>query len=376
MKSKTIRVSYPLTPKNAPAWIRQHTCVNNYIQRLQCHKNNVACDIYLYCKHTGYTPEQLLELKKDYADYRAEQLLDNFAADETLKMPATKKKKVITSVRAFYRVNYRQLQAEAGHFELQQPQQRTLPTKEELQRIYHEACFTMRDKAVFAVSSCTAIARETLSHLRWDMLEPNWQTQLTPHISIPGIYLKGHGLGKYRNVRQETFLTPFARDVLKQYRAWYTKKFGYIWKPDDHIFLHIHMPLAGQPLDDKDVGQSLHYITKRSNGRYQSHDGRRIVQTALESVGCPNNWIKKIKGRKCAGEEAPYSRPAIEQLRLKYQEALPELLSFSSVTQPGSQTKNEIYKLRSENDALRNRLDRIEELVRSFMQKNYEMLKI
>ena len=49
------------------------------------------------------------------------------------------------------------------------------------------------------------------------------------------------------------------------------------------------------------------------------------MQTALESVGCPGNWIKKIKGRKCSGEEAPYSKPAIEQLRKKYAEALPEL---------------------------------------------------
>jgi predicted nuclease with TOPRIM domain len=32
-----------------------------------------------------------------------------------------------------------------------------------------------------------------------------------------------------------------------------------------------------------------------------------------------------VKGRKCSGEEAPYSKPAVQQLREKYREALSEL---------------------------------------------------
>jgi hypothetical protein len=49
-------------------------------------------------------------------------------------------------------------------------------------------------------------------------------------------------------------------------------------------------------------------------------------------VGTCENWIRKIKGRKIRGEEQPYSKPAIEQLRAKYREALPEL-EFLSQTE-------------------------------------------
>ena len=47
----------------------------------------------------------------------------------------------------------------------------------------------------------------------------------------------------------------------------------------------------------------------------------------MESIGISPNWARKIRGRKVKGEEAPYSRPLIEQLRAKYAEAVP-LLGF------------------------------------------------
>ena len=58
---------------------------------------------------------------------------------------------------------------------------------------------------------------------------------------------------------------------------------------------------------------------------FSIHDGRRLVETALENVGTPRNWIQKIKGRKVRGEDAPYSKPAIEQLRGKYREVVGDL---------------------------------------------------
>ena len=58
---------------------------------------------------------------------------------------------------------------------------------------------------------------------------------------------------------------------------------------------------------------------------FSIHDGRRLVETALENVGTSRNWIQKIKGRKVRGEDAPYSKPAIEQLRGKYRECVGDL---------------------------------------------------
>jgi len=49
------------------------------------------------------------------------------------------------------------------------------------------------------------------------------------------------------------------------------------------------------------------------------------VQTQLEFARMQPNWIKKILRHKVKGEEDPYSRPKIEQLRSAYREATPYL---------------------------------------------------
>ena len=73
------------------------------------------------------------------------------------------------------------------------------------------------------------------------------------------------------------------------------------------------------------MSTQVQVISERAGIPFSIHDGRRIVETALENVSTPRNWIQKVKGRKVRGEDAPYSKPAIEQLRHKYREALPEL---------------------------------------------------
>lgn len=109
-----------------------------------------------------------------------------------------------------------------------------------------------------------------------------------------------------------------------EYREWFSKTFNYFWKDDDYVFLSIRNNV-GEKLSYMSVGVEVVRITKRAGIKFSIHDGRRIVQTALESVGTSPQWIRKIKGRKVSGEESPYSRPAIEQLRGKYREALGEL---------------------------------------------------
>jgi hypothetical protein len=114
--------------------------------------------------------------------------------------------------------------------------------------------------------------------------------------------LKGHGKGKYRD---------------------YMTKHGVLWNEDMPVFLSIEQP--HEPLKYQAVGNAILRISKSARVGFGAHDGRRIVETALENVGTPRNWIQKIKGRKVRGEDSPYSKPAIEQLRKKYREALPEL---------------------------------------------------
>jgi hypothetical protein len=136
--------------------------------------------------------------------------------------------------------------------------------------------------------------------------------------------MKGHGKGKYKGVEQVSLLTPEAKRIFKVYRDWYQKTFNHNWKEDDHVFLVVRARIH-QPLTREGVSRAMIHISQRAGLQFGIHGGRIIVQTALENVGVSPQWIRKIKGRKVKGEESPYSKPAIEQLRAKYREALPDL---------------------------------------------------
>jgi len=292
----------------------------NYLKNLNSQKNRLeaAQRIFLYCEYAKCNPDELLLKKSGFGETEAERLLDGFRNLE--EYPESLKWVTISSIRGFYRVNYRDLAKQAGKMEYNVKKTYTLLNVEQKCRLY-KAAYTPRDHAIIMLALTTAIANDSFTHLHWSHFEPEWTKQDIPHISLPPTALKGHGKGKYRNVRQETFITPEAKTVILEYRDWFSKTFEYVWKPDDPVF----MAIKGGVDPMVDFGRTVMRISDRSEVKFSIHDGRRIVQTALESHSCPNNWIKKIKGRKCSGEEAPYSRPAIEKLREAYQRALPDL---------------------------------------------------
>ncbi len=304
-------------------WAKKYEPVMNYLGKLNSRQANVAMSLYHFCNYSGKDPNQLLELKKDYNSLDAERLLDSMA---NAKVPFPEKRKwhVVMCVRGFFRANYRQLQAEAGRsMPYIQNESRTLPSKQKRLALFR-ACRNPRDQALVMLGSTSALALGTLSELRFYHFEEDWQNQEIPHISLPSDLVKGHGKGKYRGVRQETFITPEAKKILVEYREWMKTTFGHKWTEDDHVFLSVKRNI-GEPLTQRMIAKKATVLQQRANVDFTLHDGRRIVQTALENAGCPNNWIKKVKGRKCSGEEAPYSKPNIEQLRQKYREALPDL---------------------------------------------------
>lgn len=317
-------LKYGFTEKTIiDGWAKKYEPVMNYLGKLNGRQGSVAMSLYHFCNYSGLDPNQLLELKKDYNSLEAERLLDSMA---NAKVPFPEKRKwhVVMCVRGFFRANYRQLQAEAGRsMPYIQNESHILPSKQKRLALF-KACRNPRDQALVMLGSTSALALETLSKLRFSHFEEDWQNQEIPHISLPSDLVKGHGKGKYRGVRQETFITPEAKKILIEYRQWMETTFGHKWTEDDHVFLSIKRNI-GAPLAQMMFSKKATVLQQRANVDFTLHDGRRIVQTALENAGCPNNWIKKVKGRKCSGEEAPYSKPNIEQLRQKYHEALPDL---------------------------------------------------
>lgn len=321
-KRKVKPRKYSQTEKTIQPWIDQHECIQNYLQRLNANKQRVGLYLYLYGEWAGNTPEQLLALKNTFENSDAEKLLDKFTRVKTM-FPDSMKWLMVNAVKAFYKNNYHMLQAAAGKFEYTTKKAQTAATKETCLKLY-KACYNPRDQAIVLAATCTAIAIETMSELKWSHFEENWMQQELPCLTLPGSILKGHGKGRYRGVQQVTFLTPEAKTSLLEYRVWYQKTFNHIWQLEDHLFLdvkrHIHQATPKDALS-----RIMYHITQRAGVKYGIHDGRIRLQTALENVGVSPNWTRKAKGRKVKAEESPYSKPAREQLRAKYREALPDL---------------------------------------------------
>jgi hypothetical protein len=332
---------YAQTQKTIQPWIEQHPIIQNYLQRLNANRTRVAVYLWQYCEYANKTPEELLALKNDYNNVEAEQLLDKFIIAKS-ELPDCTKSNIINAVKGFYRVNYKQLQAQAGKFEYTPKKNKTITPKDKLIKIF-EACYSPRDKALIMLGTSTSMARETLAGIQWNHLEEDWEKQEIPCIKIPSNIIKGKGKGKYRGTQQITFLTPETKRILTEYRNWYAKTFQHNWKPDDHILLsikdNIHEPLAKEGLS-----RALTIITNRAKIKYGVHQGRTRLQTIFENNGVNPNWIQTIKGRKVRGEQAPYSKPTIEQMRQKFREALPEIEFLIKTDETKIKTMENKYK--------------------------------
>ena len=329
----TAKRKYAYTTKEAYDWTQQYEKTTNYMKSLNSVKNKpkAAQSLWHFCNWAKNQPNgpadpyELLLLKNNFGETAAEKLLDHYRNTEGY-LPETAKWLSIQCVRGFFRVNYRELEKQAGKMEKPESQKsRKLQSKAQRFELY-KACYSPRDKALVLVTCCSAISLETLSMLQWFRFESDWTRQEVeiPHISLPGELLKGHNKGKYRGVRQETFVTPECKRALIEYRDWFSKTFNWRWKDEDHVFLS-GKDNVGEPLTYHGICHLIGVLSDRAGVQFSSHDGRRIVQTNLENAGVVRNQVQKIKGRKVRGEDSPYSLHEIDKLREAYRKAVPEL---------------------------------------------------
>lgn len=320
---------YELSKKDViERWAQNYPKVMSWLGKVQ-RKNHNAWFLWLYCKSVGKNPNELLALKEDPKNKAAEYLLDQFIADETSGLTNAVKVNASIAVKSFYKHNYIDLAKASGQitFIKQKPYRRH--SKEELLKIYRSAQ-NPRDRALITFTWSSAIAKESLTKIQWLHLEPDWEKQEIPHIGLPDVLIKGHGRGKYKGVEQHTFLTPEAKRDLFEYRDWLERIKGVKIGPEDHIFVEVAKPFKPITLDI--LSNINTRLAEYSGVPFSWHDARRYVETALEEIKIHPNWARKIRGRKVKGEESPYSRPAIEQLRAAYKEAVP-LLEFTQPTQ-------------------------------------------
>ncbi|MDH5451190.1 MAG: hypothetical protein OEX77_09920, partial [Candidatus Bathyarchaeota archaeon] len=192
-------------------WAINHPIVMTWLTRYS-KKNQKAHMFWIFCDWAKLSPGELLALKDDPSSLKAERLLDQFVADEGFDVPNSVRWNVVNSVRGFFSANYKDLAKRAGKMDLEKVKPYNKPTKEDLRRLY-DVCYNPRDRSmVVSLPNSTGIAKETIVNLKWKHLEENWEAKDVPHISLPPELIKGHGRGKYKGVRQETFLTPEAKE--------------------------------------------------------------------------------------------------------------------------------------------------------------------
>jgi hypothetical protein len=309
-------------------WASNYPKVMTWLSKLQ-KKGQAAWFLWLYCKGVNKTPDELLALKEDPRSREAEYLLDNFVADNPLSLPNSLMVNTSIATKSFYRRNYCELASASGAVSFIKLKPYRRHSKEELLKIYR-AAQQPRDRSLVTFAFSTAIAAETLTKVQWKHLEPDWQNAEAPYIGLPSSIIKGHGIGKYKGVEQHTFLTPEAKRDLIEYKDWLERIKGLHITPEDYVFVELHPPYKSMAMST--LSKVPTQLSKRSGVGFSWHDARRYVETALEEIKIHPNWARKIRGRKVKGEEAPYSRPAVEQLRVKYLEAVP-LLEFTQPTQ-------------------------------------------
>jgi len=322
-----LKKKYELSKKEViDKWAKNYPKVMTWLAKLQ-RKENPAWFLWIYCKETGKNPDELLALKSDPKSHEAEYLLDKFVAEQN-DMTNSIKVGIVIAVKSFYKHNYCDLAKASGAITFIKKKPYRKHTKEELLKIYR-AAHTPRDRALITFVFSTSIAKESLTKIQWKHLEPDWENQELPHIALPDLLIKGHGRGKYKGVEQHTFLTTEAKRDLIEYKDWLERIKGIKPTSEDSIFIEVHAPYRA--LKDNTLSKIAMVLSRRSGVAFGWHDGRRYVETALEETKINPNWARKIRGRKVRGEEAPYSRPAIEQLRNAYREGVP-LLEFTQPT--------------------------------------------
>ncbi len=309
-------------------WGNNYPEVKRWLGRLQTKQTN-AWYLWQFCKWAKKNPTELLALKINLADTQAEQLLDDFAIAETPQFTNPIKFNIIIAVKSFFKHNYRDLAKASGKFTLKQKREHKKPRKEDLKRLWDYAQ-NLRDKALITFVNSTALAKETIAELKWKHFEEDWEQKDLPCINCPPEILKGHGVGRYKGVRQITFLTPEAKADLLRYKEWMENKMGRQFESEDKVWRNTNIP--HKPLSYERLGNLIVELSKNSSVRFSLHDGRRWVETALEEVGIHPNWARKIRGRKVRGEESPYSQPEVEKLRAKYSEAVPLLQFITEAT--------------------------------------------
>ncbi len=317
-----------LLKEKLAAYVDDHPLVELWLAGLaEGTRHNYTKAMILYSEHTGLTPQELLDLKEN-GGRKAERLLDTFVV-KVEGVTDARKKICVTAIHSFYKNHYLDLAARSGYSKVKyvEANNQKCPTQDEVRELTRNA--HIRNDAIVNVASSGGFRLGTLQKLTWGDFEElwTWDGKIPVYVSVDSARLKGKG---YKGtVEQHTFMTRHASEVLLRYAEWVRQR-GEI-TPESPLFISRGANQHAKSFTA--MSDNSIWATVTSLGDYGPHDLRRFQQTQLEAARVNPNWIKKMQGKKLRGEDNPYSRPKIEQMRNVFKIAEPFLTLASPQNQ-------------------------------------------
>jgi len=295
------------------------------------------------------SPDQLLdERRKDkmQGTHEAEKKLDEFVANADF--PHQAKWRVAFTVKSFFKGNYEDLSKGAGKISFLRQKPLRCPEPWEIEAMARDA--PLRDKAIIKSLRDTGMREASVAKLRWSHIFDElfdskaggltWDHVRPVHIRLTATELKG----KYTEVEQHAFLTPETTELLLEYKRMREQR-GETVSRDSMLFVRDRKKgKKYPPLTRKGIGYVIRDASSRIDKDYSAHDFRRFTQTLFERARIQPNWVRKLLGRKIRGEEDPYSRPKIDDLRNEFAKAMP-LITQAKTTEMQSA---EMEKMKSQ----------------------------
>lgn len=277
---------------------------------------------------------------------------------------------------SFFKHNWRNLNPNvASDIEAPEAKKRT-PIIEDIQALDANMT-TARDKALVWFFPSTAVRVETLTKLTKGDLKPTNDAEVPYYLEIEAKRLKGAGIGKYKGIKQVTFIHKLAWQKLQDYFA-EAKRKGYNLTDNSPLFIaykgHFskeEKKLAVKPKRIRVMTQgainqvydnaSLSAWKDLEVKRFSPHDFRDFIQSQLENANVNANIIAPIMAHKPKNAvDSHYSSHMWQELFPKYKQALPYLLPVS------------VEKLKTETEEIKAKYEKLED---SFVEQLAEKQK-
>ena len=319
-----------------------------------------------YSQWAKMNPDELINFKIEglkaiatEKEWQAERLGEKYLRESGMTQSVQFEAK--NAIVSFYKHNWRNLNPEfAKDVEPQEAKKRT-PKLEDIQ-LLESNCTTARDRALTWFFPSTSFRVGTLTKLLRSDLKTTGDSEVPYYFEIEAKRLKGAGIGKYKGLKQISFVNSFVWAKMQDYFAEAERK-GYHLTENSPLFLaykgHFskeERKLAVKPKKVKAITEgainqvydnaSLMAWKDLETKRFSPHDNRDVLQNALENANVNANMIAPMLGHKPKNAvDFHYSDHLWQELLPKYKSALPYLLPQSV-----EKLKAEADKVKEENE--------------------------